>query len=283
MQRHLSHARRRPASRAGGWSTSLVAILVGLAAAGCSASASPDAPDASGGNPGAVDAATRLYDAGGGTGAVDAGGGTGAVDAGAQADAGVLTSLDAKAVGAYRQVGTTCTSGSPVSGDAMFLCPGGRVRGAGNFDSAVELMCGTYTTTQASMPGCTDKVGCYPKIHANVKDTLILGGQQDVATLAFDMLMNNGLPASTVAQGAVWRTVPCRDGSTGYAVLNAVATDVAADYCVSDACPASTGGGSGSCGTDCDCGHCWYCERSGGTGTCRYGGEGPYGCYRGCQ
>ena len=32
------------------------------------------------------------------------------------------------------------------------------------------------------------------------------------------------------------------------------------------------------CGTDCDCGHCWYCE----DGTCRYGGEGPFGCFRGC-
>jgi hypothetical protein len=41
-------------------------------------------------------------------------------------------------------------------------------------------------------------------------------------------------------------------------------------------------GGSGlgdACGTDCDCGHCNYCE----SGTCRYGGEGPYGCYRGCS
>jgi hypothetical protein len=41
-------------------------------------------------------------------------------------------------------------------------------------------------------------------------------------------------------------------------------------------------GGSGlgdSCSTDCDCGRCNYCEG----GECRYGGEGPYGCYRGCS
>jgi hypothetical protein len=37
-------------------------------------------------------------------------------------------------------------------------------------------------------------------------------------------------------------------------------------------------GVNGKCSTDCDCGHCNYCE----SGTCRYGGEGPYGCYRGC-
>ncbi len=42
------------------------------------------------------------------------------------------------------------------------------------------------------------------------------------------------------------------------------------------------GGGSGigsDCSTDCDCGRCNYCE----DGVCRYGGEGPYGCYRGCS
>ncbi len=31
--------------------------------------------------------------------------------------------------------------------------------------------------------------------------------------------------------------------------------------------------------SDCDCGHCGYREG----GTCRYEGEGPYGCYRGCS
>ncbi len=34
-----------------------------------------------------------------------------------------------------------------------------------------------------------------------------------------------------------------------------------------------------TCQTDCDCGRCNYCEG----GECRYGGEGPYGCYRGCS
>jgi hypothetical protein len=45
-----------------------------------------------------------------------------------------------------------------------------------------------------------------------------------------------------------------------------------------EASPSSSSGGS-KCGTDCDCGRCSYCE----SGTCRYGGEGPYGCYRGCN
>lgn len=45
----------------------------------------------------------------------------------------------------------------------------------------------------------------------------------------------------------------------------------------------SGGSASGQCRTDCDCGHCSYCEKNGSTATCRYAGEGPYGCYRGCD
>lgn len=51
--------------------------------------------------------------------------------------------------------------------------------------------------------------------------------------------------------------------------------------CSSGACVEVEGGGG--CGTDCDCGHCYYCERSGGEGTCVYAGEGPYGCFAGCS
>ena len=44
----------------------------------------------------------------------------------------------------------------------------------------------------------------------------------------------------------------------------------------------TSGGGIGDdCDSDCDCGHCGYCETTSSSGTCRYGGEGPYGCYRG--
>ena len=43
------------------------------------------------------------------------------------------------------------------------------------------------------------------------------------------------------------------------------------------------GGGDDQCGTNCDCGHCWYCEKQSSGNVCRYGGEGPYGCYRGCD
>jgi hypothetical protein len=42
--------------------------------------------------------------------------------------------------------------------------------------------------------------------------------------------------------------------------------------------PSGTGS-SVKCSADCDCGHCGYCE----SGGCRYGGEGQFGCFRGCN
>jgi hypothetical protein len=202
--------------------------------------------------------------------------------AGGSCVGGTAASLDAEAVGAYTQAGTTCASGTPLNGTAMFVCPGKRIRGAGYVGNVTDLLCGTYTTTQPSMQNCTDKVGCYPKAHVSAKDTLTLGGQRDVADIQFDMLMTNGLQGALVGKDYLWRAASCNDKTTGYIVLKRIAVDVSDDYCVSAACPAPSGGTAGTCGTDCDCGHCWYCDKSGGTGTCRYGGEGPYGCYRGC-
>jgi hypothetical protein len=191
---------------------------------------------------------------------------------------GTPTSLSAAAVGAYSQSGSTCKSGSDFSGYAFFLCPGGRIRGGGQLGSTTELVCGSYTTTAPSMSNCSDKVGCFPKVHVTAKDTLILAGEKDVEpSFEFQMLM----AADSSGTDILLRGASCTDGSDGYIQLERIDANVSTDYCVSDACPASgsSGSGSGSCGTDCDCGQCWYCE----SGTCRYGGEGPYGCYRGCS
>ncbi|MCK5806511.1 MAG: hypothetical protein KAI66_27020, partial [Lentisphaeria bacterium] len=116
----------------------------------------------------------------------------------------------------------------------------------------------------------------FPKVSATVKDTLIFGGQQDVEYgFEFDMYLTTDGDDTYLYKGT-----QCSDQSSGFIVLQRIAFDVTENYCHSDACPQDGGstGGSGSCGTDCDCGHCWYCESS----TCYYGGEGSYGCYRGC-
>jgi hypothetical protein len=83
-------------------------------------------------------------------------------------------------VGGYAETASTCSSGSIRIGYAAFLCPGGRIRGGGRFDNATELFCGSYVATPASMPNCTDKVGCFPKVKATVKDTLVISGVTDV-------------------------------------------------------------------------------------------------------
>jgi hypothetical protein len=189
-------------------------------------------------------------------------------------------SLQARAVGAYTQVGSTCSGGAKMTGYAMFLCPGGKLRGAGSFGNATNLQCGDFTVSAPVYPSCTDRYGCFPKVSATVKDTLILGGQTDVVS-GFQFWMYV-IPS----QGSdyLYRSTPCSDNTSGDILLKRIAVDVTDNYCHSAACPQAGGstGGSGTCGTDCDCGHCWYCDKSGGTSTCRYGGEGPYGCYRGC-
>jgi hypothetical protein len=234
----------------------------------------------SGGNGGGPGLGTGGATGSGGSGNTGNAGNTGGGNTGGSAGvtSGKPTSLEAAAVGAYMQYGTSCTSGTEMSGFGAFLCPGGRIRGGGMISSVTELMCGSYTTAPAVYQNCNDKVGCFPKVNATVKDTLILGGQTDVdPSFEFTMLLVGGPSGNELM-----RPVQCNDGSNGYVYLERLAGDVGEDYCVSEACPApggSTGGGYGSCGTDCDCGTCWYCE----SGTCRYGGEGPYGCYAGCS
>jgi hypothetical protein len=182
-------------------------------------------------------------------------------------------SVAALAVGAWATVGTTCASGS-TSEFAYFLCPGGRIRGAGKVGAPTELICGTYITSPPTYSGCSDKLGCFPTVDAKYTSTLILSGQQDVQ-------YNTPLTLFLTDDDHMVRGVTCRDNSRGQLTLERVTGTVTDDYCVSAACPApsgSSGGRYGQCGTDCDCGKCWYCE----SGQCRFGGEGPSGCYRGC-
>ena len=208
-------------------------------------------------------------------------GGTVSADAGSGGPDGSSTmSLTAQVVGAYSQIGSTCPTGTSAdkSGWAMFLCPGGIVRAAGYFTNLVDVECGTFTVAGPTYSNCTDKYGCFPRVDFNVKDTLELSGQTNTAQMQWSVYVipHNGI------QGFQEQNGPCTDQkSTGTVVYELVDPSVTDNYCNSSACPQPGGstGGSGSCGTDCDCGHCWYCE----SGTCRYGGEGASGCYRGCE
>jgi hypothetical protein len=60
-------------------------------------------------------------------------------------------------------------------------------------------------------------------------------------------------------------------------VLGRIPGSVSDDNCTGGSCSEGGTGDITGCQADFDCGRCWYCDN----GTCRYGGEGPYGCYRG--
>ncbi|MBN1960905.1 MAG: hypothetical protein JW841_08155 [Deltaproteobacteria bacterium] len=187
------------------------------------------------------------------------------------------TSFAAKAVGAYVQIGDTCSNGSSWHDYAMFLCPGGRINGGGKMDDITNILCGSYTAAPPAYSDCDDKIGCYPKISATVKDTLGKAGITDVNTsFKFDMVM-----VSSDYGDTIWRRAPCDNEANGYIILERIASDVDDYHCESSSCATSqnSDGGYGACNADCDCGKCWYCEK----GTCYYGGEGAYGCYRGCS
>jgi hypothetical protein len=218
---------------------------------------------------------------GGGTGpSASDGGSAGSEEEGAgsgDVTEGKPTSLQATVVGGWAASGTNCASGTD-DRYVYFLCPGGRIRGGGELKSpggyaVTELVCGSYTVSPAVYSGCDDKIGCFPKVTANVTSTLIIGTEKDTDPNAKKELLY------VEEQDALVQATRCKDGSNGFLFLERGAGgDVTDDYCESDACTAGSAGGS-SCSGDCDCGRCWYCE----SGTCRYGGEGPYGCYRGCS
>jgi hypothetical protein len=166
----------------------------------------------------------------------------------------------------------------------MYLCPGARILGGGSFSTAsfsggTEYFCGSYTTTAKVYQNCTNLLGCFDRVNATVTDWMLLGGVLDTAPgYQFTGLYVQGTPTR------IYLPTECNDGTTSYIGMALQPFAVTAEDCVSARCPAPSGsnGNFGTCGTDCDCGRCWYCDKSGGTGTCRYGGEGPYGCYRGC-
>jgi hypothetical protein len=146
-------------------------------------------------------------------------------------------------------------SGGAACGDASFaflyfLCPGGRLRGVEVLNEFEFLACGTFSATAATVN--TD-YGVVAVIDSTFTDESHLqwtySSSNDTLTWVADCPVE----------------------------LTRAVGEVTQEDCESSTC---TAGGSGpvTCGTDCDCGRCWYCE----SGQCLYGGEGPVGCYRGC-
>jgi hypothetical protein len=188
---------------------------------------------------------------GGTGGTAGTGGSAGAGGSGGGGGVPELT-LEQQVVGGWTQSGS-CDGTDIVVG--KFFCPGPRIRGGISFDNFDFVVCGTWSaenpddvTAQAQLISVQD-----PSDPAN-EDVLTLSYTYDSENDQLIYHANCDIPMVRVEGG------------------------VTADDCESSTCTAGGGSGPVQCTVDCDCGRCNYCE----SGTCRYGGEGEYGCYRGC-
>jgi len=133
-----------------------------------------------------------------------------------------------------------------------FLCPGGRLRGYEKMAGVDFVVCGTWTLEDDELvikytatgqggnefPGQEERFNYYS--YQDPSDDFLAWQR---CLLFLDRLEGGPTTADDCTQGT------CTKGGTG---------DV-------------------QCGTDADCGRCFYCDG----GKCRYAGEGPYGCYGG--
>lgn len=168
-------------------------------------------------------------------------------DAGVRDGGGPVLTVAQSVVGAWLVSGR-CGDLSIEKG--WFICPGRRLRGYTKLNGSDFLDCGTWQAVGTTLT-------------AEVTSTAVL----DPTVTGTDVWY------FTYSDSAGTLT---NQGSCAFVMSRLVGQVTEAD-CNAGRCSAG-GTGPVQCGTDCDCGRCWYCE----SGTCRYGGEGPYGCYRGC-
>lgn len=192
----------------------------------------------------------------------------------------VVAYARANVVGAWGYIGTNCSS-AETSGNYnkiyTFFCPGGKMKGlevvtgSGAFNNGTSefLAQGSWNVTE------TPNDPSFGSISLDYTTSIVIGGVKDSG------------PGSLGYRPGVMIYNPDQDliaykwGScTMFAgrLLDGDAKNMSDEYCS----PASSNVG-GQCGADADCGRCYYCENNAGGNICRYGGEGPNGCYRGWE
>jgi len=163
--------------------------------------------------------------------------------------------FDAIAVGGWSG-SITCDGGKIV--EAYFLCPGGKIRGGQTIDKYGFSILGTWVTKEQTGSDGTH----YNKITFDYTYTAQLDrsvSDKEINTWFYNEKTDTLLISGSTCQRILYR------------VEGAVEE--------SDCKPSTTvaGGDGGQCTSDYQCGQCWYCD----DGTCRYGGQGASGCYRG--
>ncbi|MDH5445841.1 MAG: hypothetical protein OEY52_09810 [Gammaproteobacteria bacterium] len=157
-----------------------------------------------------------------------------------------------------------------------FICPSGGMKGIEETSDYVAgkqlvyLAEGKWNVTKTSYAG----LEAYPTIHLNYTTTTSVGGVKDSGPGLLgggDAEMIYVADSDTIQYwfNSGWHVMKrLIDGSN---------KEVDDSYC------GTSSSSTKQCGTDADCGRCWYCDKSGGSSQCRYGGEGPLGCYRGWE
>jgi hypothetical protein len=163
-------------------------------------------------------------------------------------------SFDAIAVGGWSGSGKC---GDMTILDGYFLCPGGKIRGGQTLNNLGFSILGTWSTS-------VEEYG-----DGKLYDQIIL-----------DYTYTAQLDRSvTGKQKETWVYLENSDAfqlvGTCQLYLQRVEGEVESSDCKPTTVVAGAGGGQ--CTSDYQCGRCWYCD----DGTCRYGGQGASGCYRG--
>lgn len=158
----------------------------------------------------------------------------------------------------------------------FFFCPAGGMKGIetwtqGDQDSIDALAVGTWSVTENTLEGMED----YPAIILDYETTIGIGGITDTGPGILGQ--TNGRMAYDVENDEIVYYYN-ETWFTAQRLMDGAPKDIDDSYCGT-----SSAVDGDQCGTDADCGRCWYCEKSGSGNICRYGGEGPYGCYRGWE
>ncbi len=175
--------------------------------------------------------------------------------------------------GAWTFIGWGCSpQPDPTINGNYFICPGGGIRGG---ERSISVSQGfDYDYYAEGSWSISNTTGAdYASLILDYTTSINIGGSVDtgpglLGSSEGRMLYDSQNDNIVYWYNSCWHYLGrLEDGAP---------SDVDDSYCGS-----SSSGSGDQCGTDSDCGRCWYCDKSGSTNTCRYGGEGPFGCYRG--
>jgi hypothetical protein len=174
--------------------------------------------------------------------------------------------------GSWTYAGYSCSAQpNPRIQASYFLCPAGGLRGAE--DAYVSATKYSYVAKGTWSVASTPSNPTYASVLLNYTTSINVGGVLDTGAGVLGKsagYMLYDAPNDRIAYyyNSCWLVMKrLADGSN---------QGVDDSYCQNGG-PSATN----QCKADYDCGRCFYCEKSSGGNMCRYGGEGPSGCYRG--